>query len=85
MVEAREPSSTTSTVFANVLRISFAPLLVSLPSATPALRARKRCRVSEPIPDSWLSVRAAKPTRRQPFFPASVLARASIFLFPVPA
>ena len=89
-VEASEPSSTTSTVLANAARISRAPFLVSRPSATPALRARKRCSVSDPIPDSELSVFAAEaegasPTMRQPFFSASVLARASIFVFPVPA
>ena len=89
-VEARKPSSTTSAVFANAARISFAPFLVSRPSATPLLRARNRCKVSDSMPDSAVSVRTAEadgasPTMRQPFFSASARARSSIRVLPTPA
>ena len=46
MAEATQPSSITKIVFAKTARISFAPLFVSLLSATPALGARKRRTVS---------------------------------------
>ena len=54
-VEASETSSTTSALFANAARISFCPFFVMRPSATPLYRARKRCRVSLPIPASELA------------------------------
>ena len=89
-VDASEPSSTTRIVFAKAPRISLAPFFVSLPSATPALRARKRWSVSLSIPASDASVctadaEGASPAMRQPFFSASVRARFSMVVFPVPA
>ena len=89
-VEASDPSSTTRIVFAKAARISLAPFFVSLPSATPALRARNLCRVSLSMPASEASVRTAEaegasPAMRQPFFSASVRARFSIVVLPVPA
>ena len=59
-VEASEPSSTTRIVFAKAARISLAPFFVNRPSATPALRARNRCRVSLSIPASDASVCTAE-------------------------
>ena len=58
-VEAGRPSSIIKIVFAKAVRISFAPLFASQPSATPALRARKRCTVSLSMPDLDTSVRTA--------------------------
>ena len=55
-----EASSTTNIVFAWVLRISRRLRAVPRPSANPAWRARKRCRVSLRMPDSCPSVRAAE-------------------------
>ena len=65
-VEASEPSSTTSTVFAKASRIPRAPLRVSLPSATPALRARNPCRVSLAMPDSAARVCTAEADGARP-------------------
>ena len=59
-VEASDDSSTTRTVLENASRMSLAPFSVSLPSATPALRARNRCSVSLLIPASVPSVFAAE-------------------------
>ena len=59
-VEASEPSSTTSMVLENARRTSRAPLAVRRPSATPALRARNRCKVSLLIPASAESVFTAE-------------------------
>ena len=89
-VEASEPSSTTRTVLAKAARISFAPFFVSLPSATPALRARNIWRVSVGMPASVARVRAAeaegaRPATRQPFFSANTRARFSMVVLPVPA
>ena len=89
-VEASEPSSTTRMVFANAARISRAPFFVSLPSATPALRARNIWRVSVGMPASAARVCAAeaegaRPAMRQPFFSASARARFSMVVLPVPA
>ena len=89
-VEAREPSSTTSTVLLKAARMSRSPLSVSRPSATPALRARNPCRVSLATPASSASVRAAdadgaRPLTSKPRFSSSTLARFSIVVLPLPA
>ena len=89
-MEASEPSSTTRIVFPKAARISLAPFFVNRPSVTPALRARKRSRVWLSIPASAASVRTAeaegaRPAMRQPFFSASVRARFSMVVLPVPA
>ena len=89
-VDASEPSSTTRIVLAKAARISLAPFFESLPSATPALRARNIWRVSVGMPASVARVCAAeaegaRPAMRQPFFSASVLARFNMVVLPVPA
>ena len=65
-VAASEPSSTTRMVFAKAARISFAPFFVSLPSATPALRARNIWRVSDSIPASAARVCTAEADGARP-------------------
>ena len=46
LVGPQRLSSTTRTVLENALRMSWTPVRLSRPSATPALRARKPCKVS---------------------------------------
>ena len=89
-LDASEDSSTTSRVFENEARRLRSPLAVPRPSMIPSWRARNRCSVSDAIPDSRSSVRAAeadgaRPAALWPRLSASVRSRFSIVVLPVPA